>query len=92
MMGQEPQLGDRARDVITGFAGVVVGRCEYLTGCQQILLIPPVDKDGKRVDGEWFDTDRCEVTEARAITVGVQASPTSISRVANGPDKAPPAR
>lgn len=66
-----PNLGDKARDVITGFGGIVTGRCEYLTGCVQLLLSPTVDKDGKRQEGEWFDIDRIEVKKAGAVNLKV---------------------
>lgn len=52
------QLGITAVDQVTGFRGVVTGLVEYLTGCNQALLIPKVDKDGKTVDGAWFDVQR----------------------------------
>ena len=28
---------------VTGFAGIVIGRCEYLFGCTQYGLCPPAD-------------------------------------------------
>jgi hypothetical protein len=61
-----PVLGDRARDKITGFEGIVTGHCDYLTGCDQVLLNPP-SKDGALVSAHWFDIDRCEVVEAQVV-------------------------
>jgi hypothetical protein len=52
------ELGRKGKDKITGFAGTIVGRCEYLTGCNQVLLVPPVGKDGAYKDGQWFDEQR----------------------------------
>ena len=40
-------IGDRYRDRVSGFAGIIVARIEYLDGCVQYELKPPVDKDGK---------------------------------------------
>jgi hypothetical protein len=57
-------LGVKVRDVITGFEGVTYGRCEYLTGCTQFCVLPPVDKDGKKREAEWFDEQRLEVLDA----------------------------
>ncbi len=54
-------LGYTMRDRVTGFTGVVTGACEYITGCSQILLVPPVDEAGKMRDSNWFDLQRCEV-------------------------------
>ena len=52
------KLGCTAVDQVTGFRGVVTGIVQYLTGCNQALLIPKVDKDGKAMDGAWFDIQR----------------------------------
>lgn len=45
-------------DSITGFTGVVTGRCEYITGCRQYLVAPKCKEDGEPVDARWFDEDR----------------------------------
>lgn len=55
------ELGKKARDKITGFEGVITGRAQYLTGCDQYVLAPPA-KDGVASRGEWFDEGRLEVT------------------------------
>jgi hypothetical protein len=54
-MEEDIQLGQRYRDRVTGLTGIVTGRCEYLNGCIQWLVKPPLDKDGKSRDGEWID-------------------------------------
>jgi hypothetical protein len=51
-------LGAKVLDQITGFEGVVIGRVEYLTGCAQYLLQPPVKKDGDWIESRWMDEDR----------------------------------
>lgn len=57
-------LGKTGRDVIAGFAGVITGRCEYLTGCTQLMLTPrKLSPEGKRMDGEWFDEQRIEIND-----------------------------
>lgn len=53
-------LGTRVRDRITGFSGVVTGYVQYISGCNQVLVNPGVDKDGKLMDGNWFDVQRVE--------------------------------
>lgn len=54
------KLGQKAKDKITNFEGVIVGRCEYLSGCHQILLVPTVDEKGGHREGHWFDEQRLE--------------------------------
>jgi hypothetical protein len=58
------QLGVRAQDKITGFAGIVTGRAEYLYGCIQYCLVPEVLIDGKIPDHSWFDEGRVAVIGA----------------------------
>lgn len=53
-------LGFTVKDRITGFKGVAVGHVEYLTGCNQTLVVPPVDGDGKLREGQWFDDQRLQ--------------------------------
>ena len=60
-------LGRKMRDVITGFTGRVVGYVTYLTGCNQALLTPQVDKEGKPVEAEWFDEQRLEYVDDSVI-------------------------
>lgn len=57
--------GEYLADLITGIKGVVVGRQDFLTGCNRYLLQPPADKDGKFVEGIWFDEPSLEYDHAR---------------------------
>ena len=52
------ELGIEAKDSVTGFKGVITGHVRYLTGCDQYLLTPPVDKEGKHVESRWYDVNR----------------------------------
>ncbi len=51
------KLGVKAKDSVTGFSGIVVGRAEYITGCRQYCVTPKADKN-KMNDANWFDEDR----------------------------------
>lgn len=57
------KLGQKGRDKITGFDGIIVGRAQYLTGCDQYALAP-LARDGKIEPSQWFDEGRIEVTGA----------------------------
>jgi len=65
------ELGKEAKDLITGFEGILVARAEHLFGCNTYGIAPKVLKDGKRIDTEWFDEGRIEITgegiEAEAV-------------------------
>jgi len=55
-------LGKKARDRISGMAGVVssIG-FELCDGNMRAAITPSVDKDGKHVDGRWMSATRIEV-------------------------------
>lgn len=77
-------LGRRAKDKITGFTGTITGRAEYISGCSQLLLCPPLDKDGKSQSSQWFDEQRLELLDGEPITLDNERTP--------GPDMAAPIR
>ena len=65
------KLGVTAKDTITGFEGVVLGRCVYITGCNQVLIQPEIDSEGKFVESRWFDEDRVQVSNENPITLKI---------------------
>lgn len=69
------QLGITARDKITGFQGVVTGYCQYISGCHQALLVPPVDEKGAPRDGQWFDVQRLVKVGSAVVTLDNGATP-----------------
>src|ERR1700677_3737096 len=58
--GQAPKanVGRLCRDDLTGFEGRCAGFTSYISGCDQVLLVRRVDKDGKHQYGHWSDDDR----------------------------------
>lgn len=55
-------LGVEAKDMITGFSGIVTARVEYLNGCIQCCIKPKkVNKNGEMIDGEYFDVGQLQV-------------------------------
>lgn len=57
------KLGDKARDKISGFSGIVVAITEWLNGCLRITIQPQELKDGKPIDNHTFDAEQVEVVE-----------------------------
>ena len=88
-------LGDRARDKITGFVGIVVGRTEWLYGCQRLALKSEELKDGKTLDAEWFDEPQVELVDAAAVrpewakatTLGALHGPEAVIPATGGPSR-----
>ena len=54
------KFGENVKDKITGFQGIVTGKCEYITGCAQYLVQPRCKKMNEYVQGKWFDEERLE--------------------------------
>ena len=68
------ELGVRVRDRVSGFAGTVTGRVEYLSGCRQYLITPACKDDGAFVEPHWFDEDRLDVTSEKVVTLPVSVA------------------
>lgn len=60
-------LGLKVRDKVTGFEGVVGTVGFDLYGCVQVILQPPVTKDGDLKDSRWFDVHRLEVLSPERV-------------------------
>lgn len=58
------ELGDRVRDKISGFTGIVVARTEYIESCDQVWIRPEkLGANGELQKAEWFDAPWVEVVE-----------------------------
>jgi hypothetical protein len=75
-------LGKHATDKVTGFSGVVVGFCQYLTGCDQYLLAPKTEDSTKMPESHWFDSNRIHFGKAVVVCVDTTQE--------RGPDKPAP--
>ena len=60
-------LGYQVRDRVTNFQGVAVSVSFDLSGCVQVYILPPIDKDGKVPDGRWIDHKRLTYQEAAPV-------------------------
>ncbi|MEW6115629.1 MAG: hypothetical protein AB1553_01855 [Nitrospirota bacterium] len=60
-------LGQKYKDKITGFEGVATGYVQYISGCNQALLVPKVSADGTLRESLWFDVQRLEVVGTEVI-------------------------
>ncbi|MEA3225049.1 MAG: hypothetical protein U9Q07_03800 [Planctomycetota bacterium] len=76
------KIGDRVRDKVSGFQGIATARHEYMNGCVRFTIDSEELKDGKPIDGHWFDEQQIEAIEDKALEV--------IPAQVGGPQKAPP--
>lgn len=74
-------LGIEAKDKVTGFKGIIVGRADYLTGCSQYALQPKIEKDTWK-ENKWFDENRLDIVGKKKINL--------TSNKDNGCDITPP--
>jgi hypothetical protein len=65
------QLGQTVKDKLTGFTGLVTGRCEYISGCHQILIQPPVKDKNEFVEPRWLDEERVEALPAEIVSLKI---------------------
>lgn len=79
------KLGSKVTDRITGFTGTVTGYVEYISGCNQCLVVPRVKDDGSQIDSCWYDEQRLVVDESVPV-LQLDNGKTP------GPDKAAPKR
>ena len=55
------RLGDRAKCRLTGFEGIIISRCEFITGCNRYALQPTSLIDGKIQEAVYFDEEMITV-------------------------------
>lgn len=84
---QAVELGDKVKDVVTGFTGVAVARTTWLHGCDRIVLQPEMGKDGKVPENASFDAPQIVVVKK---SVAASTPVTAPARARGGPrdDKA----
>ena len=60
-------IGDKAKDIITEFTGVVVAYSTHLHNSDRVALQPRELVDGKPADAVWFDLPQVELVEVGVI-------------------------
>jgi len=78
------KLGVKAKDKITGFTGIVTGKCSYLTGCDQ-YLVAPKSKGNNKDESHWFDEARLKV-----IGKGIKPEDVTTKEDPGGPGRDAP--
>lgn len=81
---QKIELGDTAKDTLTGYTGVVVARTKWLHGCERLTLQSQKMKEGKPVDPVTFDEPqlvlvKSSVAKGSSETGGPRPEPTKHS-------------
>ncbi|QDV22877.1 hypothetical protein [Aureliella helgolandensis] len=58
------KLGDKAKDLISGFSGTIVAITEWLNGCRRITIQPSALHEGTPVASSTFDAEQVAKVEA----------------------------
>ena len=69
------EMGQEAKDKITGFKGILTARHQYITGCDQYAITPDLDENGKLGDIFQFDEGRIEIIGPGINKKEVQVKP-----------------
>jgi hypothetical protein len=59
--------GDRVKDRITGYTGIIIARCQWLTNCNTYGVKLQALKDQKPVDTEYFDEPNLVLIKSSAL-------------------------
>jgi len=62
----EITLGDEVLSKFAKVKGITTSRTYYHTGCTQLLIQPPLDKDGKFTKGHWTLEVNCELVKKKS--------------------------
>lgn len=64
-------LGDKARDLVTGFEGICVARTQWLNGCIRCTIQPQgLDTGGKVMDTQTIDEPQLHLLQIAVVPVG----------------------
>jgi hypothetical protein len=80
-------LGDRVKDSVTGFQGIVVIISYYLQGCRRMVVQQETLHEGKPVEPQYFDEPQLVRVKARVVK-SLNRQPEAVS-VAVEPTTAP---
>jgi hypothetical protein len=81
------KLGDRVKDRVTGYTGIVTSQIKHLNGCHQYGVSAPIDDQGKMVDGYNIDEAQLEPVDDGLNEKPVPQTPTGGAMTPIKPNK-----
>jgi hypothetical protein len=82
------ELGDEAKDTITGFQGIVIGVTKWIHGCRRITIQPKELKDSEPVAAHTFDEPQLVIVKkAQAETTGLTGGPGPVAARRDTPSR-----
>ena len=78
------ELGDKVKDKVSGFSGIVVAITQYLTGCDRALVDAGCDKDGKMREAENIDVLTLRIVKKQAVVIEIEKQKKSPPKKTGG--------
>ena len=78
--GTEMLLGQKVKDQVTGFEGIVTALAEHITGERRALVSAKAIKDGFMSASRWFDVRRLTVTSTSVLVLRTDPAPKPVKR------------
>jgi len=64
------KLGDKVRDIISGYEGTVTATTQWFNGCNRYRIEPNhLKPDGELLEDQTFDEEQLEIIETDAINL-----------------------
>lgn len=70
MSNKTIEVGDKVKDSVSGFTGIVIAEHTYLHGCTRFSVQPLVSKDGKMPDAISFDEPQLVLVSKKKVARG----------------------
>jgi hypothetical protein len=90
MTNKRLELGVKVRDVVTGYEGIITGAAQYISGCEQYLVVPKI-KNGVASAGAWYDWQRLVVVNSKPVLLASLLAPSK-KPLGGGPQSACPGK
>ena len=59
--------GDKVKEIVTGFTGVITGPCHYITGCNTYLVVAKVKDEFSTAKTNWYDEGRLGLIQEETV-------------------------
>ena len=73
------ELGDKVRDTISGFTGIVICVSNWLNGCQRIAIQPQGLHEGSPIPNATFDAEQLEIVSQNTASTGKRTGGPAIA-------------
>lgn len=82
----EFEIGSKISDKISGIRGIVIGRADYISGCNQYLMQPDPTKqeikDNTKAESVWFDGPRLKQLPGVPLVIDTREEKTGADGIA----------